>query len=740
MKSKSKNRILGAKPDMVVAFSAIFITGLLLAELLPTGIYPALLVAALCSLFLSFPEALGKFRLLFLALAALSSAAFYGNLRAEPQADYSHFLKLDGTTGTVSGQFKGEFKLSRSGSIRFRMSGTTYSVDEQNVSVPGDLDCSLKKPEFMPEPEQSYSLTGTFATGQSGQPPVFYATSMENVTGNISLYGVAGRLQRKLRDGLRSVLPKRHAAIAIGFILGDTSLIGPEDRALFKETGISHLLAVSGQHIMVVIVFLAAFLQWFKVPPVSRSIMIAVFLVLYGITTTGSPSVWRALIMYFCVAIVLHIEAFPSPVRPLAIAGLLLLFYKPALVFNAAFQLSFTAVLSIIFLREPIEQVLMRFYFPPLLARYLGITFAANLGTLPMTALLFGTVSTSALLVNPLIIWSFSYILPVAFLTAFFSTFWPAASVIIATGLSLVLDGMLIFLAKAQAVPGQFFYVGNIPGFVVAAIYGFMLLLVAMQNKRQLQKLSESSQTASGNSQKGETLSVNAAVKPADAKTISASVPGAVAEKNLRRPETKTPQPFRHAPTLIAMDELLCECGRRPLKNFKQSGETMIPLQLLSIDSQNLYHQMIDLDRKTFIAEPERLLQSHIFLMALTGNEILNRISAHLDPPPAPGEIRIGQPVKDRYLATAVLAELLLHSSILTRARSDDFMMIISRGQSVYNRARKQLERILEHLNFEESIEQHFALRRDMLGWCTEFIKFDNNSSQLEITRLRPEQ
>ena len=67
-------------------------------------------------------------------------------------------------------------------------------------------------------------------------------------------------------------------------------------------------------------------------------------------------------------------------------------------------------------------------------------------------------------------------------------------------------------------------------------------------------------------------------------------------------------------------------------------------------------------------------------------------------------------------------------------------MMLISRGQGIFSRARRQLERILENLNFEESIEQHFALRHDMLTWCNEFINYDVNSRQTDNNRLRPEQ
>lgn len=714
---------------MLVGFTAVFVCGLLFSALLPTGMHIAMLVAASCCLLLSFPDLFSRHRLLFLALAGFLAAAFYGNLRAEPEANFSHFLSLDKVRGRLSGQFKGEFRLSRSGSIRFKLLDATFSADDQNIKVPGLVECIIKTPDLFPEPEQQYALEGSFSVTQPGRPPTFNADRISSVTTGPGLTGLAGRVQRKLRDGLNTVLPRRHAGIVTGFILGDTSQIPQTEKILFRETGISHLLAVSGQHIMVIIVCLAAILHWLKVPPLSRSIMTALFLIFYAMTTTGSPSVWRALIMYLCVATILHTEAFPSPVRPVSIAALILLLYRPALIFNAAFQLSFTAVLSIVFLREPIERLFRRFYFPETFSRYMAVTLAASFGTIPMTAMLFGTVSASSLLVNPLIIWSFSYILPVAFITAVLSTFWPGVSIIVAPGLSLVLDGLLVLLGKAQTIPGQYFYVGNLPGFIIAGLYGVMLFLAATSNRRHLEeKLAQAAAPEASFSVVGiEKL-------PAQNQTENGQkqIPPAMAKTDRH--------PFKHAPTLAAMDEMLCECGLRPLKNLKTDEKVLVPLQNLSIDSQNLYHRISDLDRKIFVAEPERLLQSHVFLMALTGNEILNRISTHLDPPPAPGEIRIGQPVRDRYLAAAVLADTLLHSSILTRARSDDFMMLISRGQGIFSRARRQLERILENLNFEESIEQHFALRHDMLTWCNEFINYDVNSRQTDNNRLRPEQ
>lgn len=729
MKKKKSTKIIAAQLDVMVIFAAIFSVGLLLAELLPADIYPALLVAAVVCLLISLPESCARYRTAFLVLGALSAAAFYGNIQAIPPADYSDYLRIDGTNGILKGEFKGEYSTNRSGGITLKLANSVYEIDGQNVKMQGKVQCRVSEPDFMPEPEQTYSLTGKFSASELGKLPVFIARNFTSRTENLSLYTLAGKIQRRIRDGLSAVLPTQHAGIVTGLILGDTSQISLEDRQLFKETGISHLLAVSGQHIMVVIMLLAAILHWVKVPPVSRSIAITLFLVVYALTTVASPSVWRALVMYLCVAVILHTEAYSSPVRPVAMAGLLLLLYDPALISNAAFQLSFTAVISIVFLRPPIEHYLRKFYFPETLARYLAVTFAANLGTMPMTAFLFGTVSASAFLVNPLLIWSFSYILPVAFGTALLSTIWPAAAIIIAPGLSLVIDGMMALLKYASSIPGQFFFVGNIPGFIIAAVYGAMLLLVAGLNHRQVEEAKAACliKTSVVENKKPDTILTKPGLnnKPT---------------KPLIEAEVRVANPFRHGPTIKAMDAMLIDCRRRPLKNTSHTSEPLMPLQLLTLDSQNLYHQLIDLDRKSFAAEPERLLQAHIYLIALVGNEILNRIGSHLNPSPKPGDIRIEHVVKDRFLATAILTDSVLNSSLLTRAATENFMMCISRAQSIFNRARNQLERILHNADFNESIEQHQSLRQDLLAWCVEFIEFDNSYKRNLDAKLRPEQ
>lgn len=730
MKRNSKAVFVPAVFETLPVFTALFALGIAFSAIIKGMAVFALLICLTCLVasFLSLPE---RHKILILCLGSLGAGIFYGATVVKDH-DFSDFRKLDGTKGLISGTFIGEYRTLRGGGVSLKLSSVIYEFDDQKVSIPGLIQCQAESCESIPDPEQSYSVEGRFISPEPGSLPVFKGKNLLQIENHAYLNKLAGKLQRKIRDGLNTVLPHRHASIVIGFILGDTSRISREDRQLFRETGISHLLAVSGQHVMVLIMVLAAILHWLNVPPVSRSLLMIAVLTGYALTTSGSPSVWRALIMYICVAAILHLEAFPSPVIPVSGAALLVLLHNPAMLFNAAFQLSFTAVLSIIMFRPPLEALLSWLKIPETPGRYFAVTFAANFGTMPMTAFLFGTVSASALLVNPLLLWSFGYILPVAFLIAFLSFIMPAAAIWIAPGLTLVLDGFIQCLELFRQMPGSYFYVGNLSGLTIATIYSLMLFLAAKHNQHQVSACLPATESDSHSSMnKPASITANASInKIADQEKETDSY----SEYYNRHMNI-----LRNSEAIDYISASLQKLGRRALKN-SNSETGNFPVNLLSLENQNLYYQLIDLDRKALKSEPARVLQAQIYLMALIGNEILNRISFHLKPPPGPEDLKIDMIIRERHLATTVLTDSLLSSSLLTRATDQSLMMIISRAQIMFTRARNQIERIILQKNSEDTIDQHLSLRRDMLIWCQEFINFDLRCKKQQTSGLRGEQ
>ncbi len=661
----------------------------------------------------------------FVAMAVICSGLFYGNLRISPEVNSGEIRLFDQSKGSLTGVFSGEYRQYRSGAIGLRLGNASFETASQTIAIPGTVFCQIKYADLVPEPEQIYRVTGSFSFSPSQRQPRFNAVSIEHLSNRSALHAFGGKMQRRLRDGLNMVLPTRLAAISTGFLLGDTSGLDRHDRQLFRETGVSHLLAVSGQHLMVLSMVLAAMLHLTRVPPVSRSIFICLFLVAYAFLTTGSASIIRALTMYIVTAFVFHFEAAPSSIRPLSIAALIILLYAPAQIIEPAFIFSFTAVAGIILLRRMFEEFLMRLKLGKTLARYLGVTAAANIAVIPISAMFFGAFSLIALLVNPAIVWMFSIILPAGFIVGAVSAISPEYGLFLAPGLSLPLEGMLYFLEWAHKLPGGYIYIGTLPGFAVALFYSLLLALLGYWNRAQLPETTVARQNES--SAVTETTDHNSLIREPQTATSNRGGKFSAGPDHVtltfNREQTN---PFKDPALIRSLDGILLSCRRRSLKSTVPAGEVDFNPQLLSLENQNLFYQLLDLDRKVLDEESFRLIQAQVFLLALAGGEILSRISSHLRPPPDPADFSIDFVVKDRFLAMALLGDRLLGSSLLTRTSDQHFMLLMSRGQSLFSRARSQLQRFVKR-NDSEMFEQHFALRRDILTWLNEFLEFDHD-------------
>lgn len=715
-RKKQKSRVIKSYFEALPFFVAAFAVGLRFSTTVPEGLHFFFFVVAMTAIFATFFLKNQPVWLLATILAgSISSGLFYGMILIDPPIAPKEYSRIEQTAGSITGTFIGEFKTLKGGAISLKLNNCLYTTSGQTIRIPVPVYCLVTDPGILPEPEQNYQASGTFKLLEHNVRPGFRTERLNPHLPAPAYKTWAGQARRLLRDGLKRSLSPRHAAITMGFVLGDTSEISHTDKKLFRDTGVSHVLAVSGQHIMILAILMAAILHWFGVPPISRSILISIFLIFYALVTPGAASIWRALTMYIATAATLHSEAFPAAVRPVSIAAFILLLYDPSMINSAAFQLSFSAVLAIIFLRKPVEWLLRKLLVPDFFIKYLGVSIAANLGTLPMTAFLFGAISLGGLLVNPAVLWLFAYILPVSFVVASLSAIWAEGALLLASGLSISIDLFIGILEYAARIPGITIYIGNPPGVFIAAIYASMLLLTGLWSRRQVEKalsLTDKASIRIKPSNKTPTEDIEQKTKP--------QVP-LKQEPEIRREAT----PLKSAVSLARIDHLLSQLKRKGIKNLASDLTTDFPINLLNIDSQNLYYQLSVLDRNSLVKEPERLIQAHVYLMSLVGAELLLRITSHLNPPPKPSEVQIKHRVNDRNLANAILADLLLDSQLLTRATTSEFMLLASRLQSLYGRSASQLARIMQAHNFEESLEQHFSLRRDLMAWCREFIEFD---------------
>ncbi len=233
------------------------------------------------------------------------------------------------------------------------------------------------------------------------------------------------KLHKRFKNIYENILPQKEASILEAMLLGDKQYLDSSIKDIYRKSGISHILAISGLHISIISMILALVLNAVKLNKRLSSFILLTILILYCIFTAMSVSITRAVIMTGIVLFGNIIYYQSDTYTSLGAAALLLLIYQPLYLYDIGFQLSFGAVVSIILL----SPVLDRLYFIPKQIRlYLVSTLAASLGTYPIMAYHFNTISIIGILVNILILPLMSILVCFGIISTIVGLFWIKAS------------------------------------------------------------------------------------------------------------------------------------------------------------------------------------------------------------------------------------------------------------------------------------------------------------------------
>lgn len=221
-----------------------------------------------------------------------------------------------------------------------------------------------------------------------------------------------------------------------GLVLGERSNISREIKENFVNAGVAHIIAVSGLNVAYVILIIYGLLLLIPIKHSYKNFITIFFLIFYMTLTGNTPSIVRATIMASIFLIAQIIERKPNPFNIVSFAALVILVIDPRQLFDAGFILSFSAILSIIIIYPKLEKLMntMKWYrglendkawdktAKWIIALFLG-TLTAQIGTLPITAIMFKKISIISLAANLFAIPLSNIALALGFVMIIISTF-----------------------------------------------------------------------------------------------------------------------------------------------------------------------------------------------------------------------------------------------------------------------------------------------------------------------------
>ncbi|HEY0068693.1 MAG TPA: ComEC/Rec2 family competence protein [Chloroflexia bacterium] len=204
-------------------------------------------------------------------------------------------------------------------------------------------------------------------------------------------------VRQAVRQALREGLPEPQAALVVGVVTGDRTSIPEDLQEAFIVSGTSHILAISGQNISMLVgmVFLVygGGKERRKMPLWLLGTVIAL-LAAYTIFTGATPSVIRAAVMSGVLLASQVVGRRFDPISALAVSAALMSLVDPNLLLDLGFLLSFAAMLGLVEVSPLVLAGLSKLRVPGLLGVPLSASIGAQLSTAPLILLFTGRFST----------------------------------------------------------------------------------------------------------------------------------------------------------------------------------------------------------------------------------------------------------------------------------------------------------------------------------------------------------
>jgi competence protein ComEC len=264
--------------------------------------------------------------------------------------------------------------------------------------------------------------------------------------------GLTDGLRRAARANLRRGVPPPVREVLQGMVLGDDEGIDPGLAESFRRSGLMHILAVSGENVVLVCALLGALFSALGLGRRWRLLILLPAVAVYVVLAGASPSIVRAGVAGG-VMLLAGLVARPSdaPILLLVPAAVMLTI-NPNTLFDVSFQLSFAAVTGLMLLGSRLSRSFR--WLPGSLAEQAGVTTSASLATAPVSLAAFGSVSLVAVPANLVGGFVLGPVMFLGMMSVAVGFAWPAAS----AALNVVAGTLIAFLVEVArlfaALPG----------------------------------------------------------------------------------------------------------------------------------------------------------------------------------------------------------------------------------------------------------------------------------------------
>ncbi|MDD5021575.1 MAG: ComEC/Rec2 family competence protein [Endomicrobiaceae bacterium] len=283
---------------------------------------------------------------------------------------------------------------------------------------------------------------------------LFYASDFELLEQKpSSIKSFALKTKNDISNKLTNYFKLPYSSILQAMLIGDKSSLEQETKNIFVNTGLIHILVVSGLHVGFGVVIFIFLFKLFNLPLKYVYLLTIPAIFFYTIMTGANPPAIRASIMASCILLSLVLNREPLIYNAIALSALIILIFNPQELFTASFQMSFLATLGIIYLYPKINNI-----FGKIKNKYLkwfwnvaSVTLSAQIALIPILIFYFGKLSVISFVANILIVPIVGFLIGLSlvfYISTFLSGYLALAFAILLSGLLNIILGIIQILSN----------------------------------------------------------------------------------------------------------------------------------------------------------------------------------------------------------------------------------------------------------------------------------------------------
>ena len=353
-----------------------------------------------------------------------------------------------------------------------------YLSSIYNVNY-GDIICGSGKINIPQKPTFPYNFDYNLYLQQDNIYTIFYQQNFELVDEKANeIKYLSMKVRNNIENKIDKFFKKPYSSIIKSMITGNKSVINKDIKEDFINTGLIHILVISGLHIGFCTTIFMFIYRLFGLKLNYVYILTIITLFFYVLLTGATPPTLRAFIMFSCILFALMINREPLIYNALALSALIILIINPQTLFTASFQLSFLATFGIIYLYPKfsicfgIKNIYIKYAW-----NIICVTLSAQIALIPVLVFYFGKLSIISFILNLLIVPIIPFLIGLSFIFYFFSLISAYLATFVAFILIYLLKLILYIINYTSNLSFSVIYFA-VPSIVKILFYYFAIIVM----------------------------------------------------------------------------------------------------------------------------------------------------------------------------------------------------------------------------------------------------------------------